>query len=68
MEIRALMSSADASTAWSLRCEVREKLIEFIKTEYPQALPRVRAELHQLEDSSDSDGNSRHAGKKCKKD
>ena len=51
MELRALMSAADASTAWTLRCEVREKLIEFIKREYPQALPRMRAELHQLEDT-----------------
>jgi small-conductance mechanosensitive channel len=45
MELRALMSAADASMAWTLRCEVREKLIEFIKKEYPQALPRLRAEL-----------------------
>ena len=49
MELRALMSAADASTAWTLRCEVREKIVEFIKREYPQALPRMRAELHQLE-------------------
>ncbi|MBN2137647.1 MAG: mechanosensitive ion channel [Sedimentisphaerales bacterium] len=48
-ELRALMSASDASTAWTLRCEVREKLIEFIKTNYPQALPRVRAELHPIE-------------------
>jgi small-conductance mechanosensitive channel len=48
VELRALMSAADASTAWSLRCEVREKLVEFIKTKYPQALPRLRAELHEL--------------------
>ena len=68
MEIRALMSAADASVAWTLRCEVREKLIEFIKAEYPQALPRVRAELHRLEDCSDSDENSKHGGEKCKKD
>jgi len=52
MELRALMSAADASTAWALRCEVREKLIEFIKKKYPQALPRLRAELYQLEDNS----------------
>jgi len=68
MELRALMSAVDASAAWNLRCEVREKLIEFIKREYPQALPRVRAELHQLGDSSDSDENSKHGGEKCKKD
>lgn len=45
VELRALVSAADASTAWSLRCEVREKLIEFIKKDYPQALPKLRAEL-----------------------
>jgi len=56
------MSATDASEAWTLRCEVREKLIEFIKREYPQALPRVRAELHQLEDSSGYDENSKHGG------
>jgi small-conductance mechanosensitive channel len=48
LELRALMSAADASKAWSLRCEVREKLIEFIRQNYPQALPRLRAEFHQL--------------------
>ncbi len=48
IELRALMSASDASAAWGLRCEVREKLIEFLKTKYPQALPRLRAELHEL--------------------
>jgi len=50
LELRALMSAADASTAWSLRCHVREKLVEFIQRKYPQALPKLRAELHQLKD------------------
>ena len=45
MEIRALMSAADSSTAWDLRCHVREKLITFIKENYPGSLPRLRAEL-----------------------
>jgi small-conductance mechanosensitive channel len=48
VEVRALMSAADASAAWSLRCHVREKLIDFIKTKYPQALPKLRAELDPL--------------------
>jgi len=52
VELRALMSAADASTAWSLRCEVREKLLDFLKKKYPQSLPKVRAELYQLKDSS----------------
>ena len=48
VEVRALMSAADASAAWSLRCHVREKLIDFIRTKHPQALPRFRAELDPL--------------------
>ena len=46
LEIRALASAADASLAWDLRCEVREKLVEFLQREHPGSLPRVRAELH----------------------
>ena len=67
MEIRALMSAADASAAWTLRCHVREKLIEFIKTEYPQVLPKLRAELHKLKDISELDDDSESAGKKSGK-
>ncbi len=50
IELRALVSAADASTAWSLRCEVREKLIDFIRKNYPQALPRLRAEFEKPRD------------------
>lgn len=45
LELRALMSAADSSSAWDLRCEVREKLIGFIRRNYPDGLPKVRAEL-----------------------
>jgi small-conductance mechanosensitive channel len=47
VELRALMSAADSPTAWNLRCEVREKLIEFLQKEYPQSLPRMRVELEK---------------------
>lgn len=43
VQLRALMSARDSGTAWELRCEIREKLIDFIQREYPQALPVVRA-------------------------
>ena len=50
VELRALMSAADAPTAWNLRCEVREKLVAFIQKNYPHALPKLRAEFEkQLE-------------------
>ena len=45
VELRALMSASDASKAWSLRCEVREKLVDFIREKYPDALPKLRAQL-----------------------
>jgi hypothetical protein len=45
MELRALMSAEDSSKAWDLRCEVREKLIEFMKKNHPEHLPRFRATL-----------------------
>jgi len=52
VELRALMSAKDASTAWNLRCEVREKLLDFIQSKYPDALPRLRAEFHNGEETS----------------
>jgi small-conductance mechanosensitive channel len=47
LELRALMSAPDASTAWSLRCLVREKLVEFIQKNYPESLPKLRASFQQ---------------------
>jgi len=44
IELRALISSDNASALWDLRCDVREKLIEFLQREYPTALPRRRYE------------------------
>ncbi|GIZ53884.1 mechanosensitive ion channel family protein [Noviherbaspirillum aridicola] len=45
MQIRILVSAADAGRAWDLRCRVREGLLGFLQREYPGSLPRVRAEL-----------------------
>lgn len=45
IQIRALMDARDSSDAWDLRCLVREKLIEFLQKNYPQSLPRLRAEI-----------------------
>jgi len=44
MQIRILCTAADASKAWDLRCEVREKLILFIQQRHPRSLPRLRAD------------------------
>ncbi len=42
MELRCLMSARSASTTFDLRCEVREKLIDFLQKEHPEALPHSR--------------------------
>lgn len=47
MVLRALVSAADATNAFDLRCEVREKLLEFVSSRYPDALPRVRTDAVQ---------------------
>jgi small-conductance mechanosensitive channel len=45
MQIRAIMSCPDSSLVGNLRCEVREKLIDYIRTKHPEGLPRFRANL-----------------------
>ncbi len=45
VELRALVSAGDAPQLWDLRCAVREGLLEFLRREHPESLPRVRAEL-----------------------
>lgn len=42
MEIRCLLSAADSSKQFDLRCIVREKMVEFIQKNYPDAFPRTR--------------------------
>jgi small-conductance mechanosensitive channel len=42
VEIRALMSAVDSPTAWDLRVNVREKLIEYLQKNYPESLPKTR--------------------------
>ncbi|UCG12662.1 MAG: mechanosensitive ion channel [Deltaproteobacteria bacterium] len=58
LELRALMSASDASNAWNLRCEVREKLIDFVRCNFPEGLPKFRAEIREEHgretDSSDA--------------
>src|SRR4051794_33317069 len=43
-ELRMLMSAADAPSAWDLRCEVRERLLGFLRERFPESLPLTRVE------------------------
>ena len=44
MQLRVLVSAADATRQWDLRCRVREALIDYIQRDYPEYLPRIRTE------------------------
>lgn len=43
MKIRVLVSAADSSLAWDLRCKMREGLIDFIRANHPESLLVLRA-------------------------
>lgn len=45
IEVRVIATAPDASKAFDLRCELREKLIGYIQREHPGALPRVRGAI-----------------------
>jgi small-conductance mechanosensitive channel len=45
IELRILVSANSAPATFDLRCEIREKLLDFLTREHPQALPRRRQEV-----------------------
>jgi small-conductance mechanosensitive channel len=45
LELRALVSAANAGALWDLRCLVREGLVAFLQRQFPESLPRTRAEV-----------------------
>ncbi len=49
IEVRGLVSASDAPKLWTLRCDVREGLVDFLQREYPESLPVVRAEVRRVE-------------------
>ena len=51
MQLRVLVTSANSSLSWDLRCKVREALVDFMQRDYPQFLPMMRAELGTRQDN-----------------
>lgn len=47
MQLRALASAKDSPSAWELRVKLREDLIEFIRLNYPEYLPRARVMIQE---------------------
>lgn len=56
MEVRILVSASNSGRTFDLRCEMREKLIDFIQQEYPQTLPLMRLELREKPLGARDDG------------
>jgi small-conductance mechanosensitive channel len=55
MELRALVSAADPSKLWDLKCAVLEALITFIRVNHPACLPRTRVTVEQAGDRFPTD-------------
>lgn len=55
-QVRFLMSAASSTALWDLRCGIREDLIAFIHTHYPEHLPRLRAQVDSPEREKSSTG------------
>jgi small-conductance mechanosensitive channel len=51
MQLRFLVSAGDSGRAWDLRCRLREGLLQFIQRDYPDFLPRIRAEIQERRES-----------------
>ncbi len=45
IQVRALVTAKDAGDIWTLRCTVRERLIDWLRREHPYALPRINTAL-----------------------
>ena len=54
VQVRCLITAANSDDQWSLRCEVREKLITWLQREHPEALPVTRVQLGDARDGSES--------------
>jgi small-conductance mechanosensitive channel len=46
-QVRCLASARNAPTAFDLRCEIREKMLAFMRDQCPEALPKDRLALEQ---------------------
>ncbi|WP_229830694.1 mechanosensitive ion channel family protein [Actinoplanes ianthinogenes] len=50
IRLRALISAADAGALWDLRCLVREQLVGWMWENQRGGLPRMRAQLDEMDD------------------
>lgn len=51
LQVRLLVSARNSGDAFDLRCLVRERMLDFLAREHPQALPRLRAQMEEGADT-----------------
>jgi small-conductance mechanosensitive channel len=56
MELRCLMSSRNSSENFDLRCDVREKMIQYVRAHFPESFPLMR--FTAVSESSSSEPSS----------
>ena len=64
VELRAVVSAINSDHTFTLRCDVREHLVDFVQRNFPEALPRTRALLQsaaQLGDAAQAAQSGSHA-------
>jgi small-conductance mechanosensitive channel len=61
LELRGLLSARNAAVAFDLRCEVREAVMTFLRTQMPEALPRGR-HLFESEENFTREALTRRSG------
>lgn len=49
IELRAIASAGSAPELWELRCEIRERLVAYLRDHHPEALPVTRARIEETE-------------------
>jgi len=47
IQLRVMISTSNAGNNWDLRVLLREKMLQFIANNYPEYLPRIRANYHE---------------------
>lgn len=52
--VRVVATAADTGDQWNIACEIREHLITWLATNYPQSLPRKRTEFVSGGEEQDS--------------
>ncbi len=56
--VRAIMSARNAPNAFDLRCMVREQVIQFIQSDYPEALPSYPITFPKIDSVAEEKGKS----------